>query len=158
MRNLNHQKGAVPALVLIAAVGLIVFLAVSSSAPFKDKLFAQLFPKLPSRAATDTFTGSVSGPINPDVVPPSVNITNPVNGSTIRKNSIVNITAEAFDNVAVARVEFYINDNLLCLDAAAPYSCSWNVPKRPRVKYTITAKAFDTSGNTASSSVSVTSK
>ena len=148
------EKGAVPALVLIAALGLIAFLAVSSAAPFRDKLF----PKPSSRAATNTLSGPISGPINPDVVPPSVNITYPVNGSTVRKNSTVNITANASDNVAVARVEFYVGGNLLCLDAAAPYSCSWNVPKPPRVRYTVTAKANDTSGNSASSSVSVTSK
>lgn len=160
------EKGAVPVLVLVAAVGLIGFLAVSSSAPFKDKLFAQLFPKRASEATggllpplTISPTSSpISGPINPDTVSPSVDITSPTNGSTVRKNTTVKITTNASDNVAVARVEFFVNGNIRCLVAAAPYVCSWSVPKQPKVKYTITAKAFDASGNSASSSVDVTSK
>lgn len=44
MSNLN-QKGVVNVLFLIAAVGLVGFLLISSSASFKDDLFAQLFPK-----------------------------------------------------------------------------------------------------------------
>lgn len=144
------EKGAIPVLLLIVAVGLVGFLLVSSAAPFKDKLFSQLYPKSASFAVSD--------PIPPDNIAPAVSITNPVNGSTVRKNSAVNITASASDNVAVSRVEFYVAGNLRCFDAAAPYSCSWNVPKQPRVSYTITAKAYDAAGNTGSSSVTVTSK
>lgn len=47
----DKEKGTVPVLVLLAAVGLIVFIVFSSSAGFKDKLFSRLFPKPPSFAA-----------------------------------------------------------------------------------------------------------
>ena len=141
-------------MLLIAAIGIVGFLLTSSAAPFKDKLFATLYPKRASQAAS----GSISGPIPPDVIAPSVNIINPVNGSNVRKNRAVNITASASDNVAVARVEFYVADDLRCFDAAPPYTCSWNVPQKPRISYTITAQAYDSAGNSASSSVTVTSR
>lgn len=46
------QKGVTHVLVLIAALGLIAFIIVASSAEFKDRLFSLLFPKPPSRAQT----------------------------------------------------------------------------------------------------------
>lgn len=151
------EKGAVPVLVLVSLLGVVAFVMFSSSADFKDKLFSQLYPNKPvSRAASEP----ISSPITPapDITPPTVNITNPANGSTVRKSSTVDITASASDNAAVARVEFYVAGSLRCLDAAAPYSCSWNVPKQPRITYTITAKAYDSNGNIGSNSVNVTSK
>ena len=146
------QKGVVPVFVLLAALGLVGFVVISSSAGFKDKLFAQLFPKPISRAVS----GPISGPI--DSIPPTVSITNPLNGAAIRKNSTVNITANASDNVAVTKVEFSIAGTLLCLDTSAPYSCSWNVPKQPKAMYSITAKAFDAAGNSAQQTVNVAAR
>lgn len=46
----NSERGAIPVLVLISAVGLIVFLFITGTAGFKDKLFSSLFPKPPSHA------------------------------------------------------------------------------------------------------------
>ena len=167
-----NEKGAVPVLVLIAALGLIGFLAVSSSAPLKNKVLDQLFPKPASHAVS----GPTSGPITPspsptaspsatpaptpapDITPPSVNITSPVNGSTVRKNSNVTITATASDIGGVAKVEFYAAGSLVCTDTTSPYSCSWRVPKAPRVTYSVQAKAYDSSNNSAQHSISVTSK
>lgn len=45
-----NQKGTVPILFLIAAVGLLIFLFISNTFDFKDKLFGRLFPKPPSHA------------------------------------------------------------------------------------------------------------
>lgn len=56
LRNLNLQKGAIPILVLIAAVGVIAVLAISSIAPFRDGIFYALFPKDASQAAIDEWT------------------------------------------------------------------------------------------------------
>lgn len=157
---INNQKGAVPVLILIAALGLVAFLVVSSSASFKDKLFAQLFPKRSSYALSEPISGPISpSPTpTPDTVAPTVSITSPLNGATVRKNSTVTIQATASDNVAVSKVEFYVAGSLICTDTISSYSCSWRVPKQPRVTYSITATAYDTSGNTAKNSISVSSK
>ena len=46
-----RERGIVHILILVAAVGLIGFILISSSAEFKDKLFGTLFPKQKSQAA-----------------------------------------------------------------------------------------------------------
>lgn len=46
------ESGMVHILLLAAAVGLVVFLVISSSASFKDNLFATLYPKPISQAAS----------------------------------------------------------------------------------------------------------
>lgn len=48
-----HQEGNSQILLLLAALGIISFLAVSSALPFKDKLNALLYPKPTSKAVAD---------------------------------------------------------------------------------------------------------
>lgn len=167
----SREAGVIPVLVLVAAIGLIGFLAISSSADFKNKLFAQLFSKPSSHAVSGPISSPIISPFPtptlaptpvptpaPDTINPSVSITFPINGSTVRKNSNVTIQATASDNVGVSKVEFYVAGSIVCTDTAAPYSCVWRVPKPPRVTYSIQAKAYDTSNNSAQHSISITSK
>ena len=93
-----------------------------------------------------------------DVIPPNISITNPINGSTVPKNSTVTITANASDISGINKVEFYVNGVLKCADTTSSYSCNWKVPPRKNVVYTVLAKAFDVAGNTNTSTVTVTSK
>ena len=93
-----------------------------------------------------------------DIIAPSVVITNPVNGSTVPKNSTVTITANASDVSGINRVEFYVNGVLKCTDTTSSYLCNWKVPKRPNITYTLLAKGYDIAGNTNTSTVTVTSK
>lgn len=46
-----NQSGIAPILFLIAALGVIAFVLISSTAPFRDRLFSKLFPKPSSFAA-----------------------------------------------------------------------------------------------------------
>lgn len=89
---------------------------------------------------------------------PSVAITFPVNNTTVTRGATVTVTATASDNVAVTKVEFYINSSLKCTDLTSAYSCRWKVPGVKGVGYTVLAKAYDASGNIRTSTVSVTSK
>ena len=89
-----------------------------------------------------------------DTTPPAVTITSPVNGSTV--SGAVTVSASATDNASVARVELYANGTLIGSDTAAPWNFSWNTTTVPNGLYTLTAKACDAAGNTATSSVSVT--
>lgn len=95
---------------------------------------------------------------NFDSIPPSVNITKPLNGARISKGKVTNISASASDNIGITKVDFYVGSIVVCTDLLAPYSCSWQVPSASRVSYTLTAKAYDQAGNTSISSVNVTSK
>lgn len=50
---MKTERGFTPAVVVIlAALGIIIYLLISSTFPFKDKLFSLLYPKPISRAAT----------------------------------------------------------------------------------------------------------
>lgn len=93
-----------------------------------------------------------------DITPPAVVVTYPKNGATVPKNSTVTIMANASDVSGIGKVEFYVNNSLKCTDTAPGYFCNWSVPPKPRVSYNLQAKAYDSAGNTSTSSITVTSK
>src|SRR6188768_3530897 len=72
------EAGAAPILMLIAIIGVVAFLAISYSAPFRNKLLSSLFPKDFSFAA-----GSAA--INPSLGAPTNLILTGLD-STIRAN------------------------------------------------------------------------
>lgn len=64
-----NQKGSIPFLVLVAVVGVILVVAITSIAPFKNNILSKIFPKSASQAASDEWfqdghdaqrTGSIS--------------------------------------------------------------------------------------------------
>ncbi len=88
-------------------------------------------------------------PIAPDITDPTVNITAPSAGNV---SGTIIITANASDNIGVAGVQFLLNgNNLGAEDLIAPYSVSWNTTAIANGIYTLTAKARDAAGNTATS-------
>ncbi|KAB0666916.1 hypothetical protein F6V25_03410 [Oryzomonas japonica] len=90
-----------------------------------------------------------------DTTAPTVSVTSPATGSVV--SGTVTIAATASDNVGVSRVEFYENGALLYAANTAPYSYSWNTTSIANGSYTLSAKAYDASGNIGqSSNVSVT--
>jgi hypothetical protein len=105
----------------------------------------------PTNALTPTPT------LVPDTTSPTVNITNPLNGSTVKHRTTVTITASASDNVGVSKVEFSVNNSLLCTDTTTPYTCAWSVSAKRGLTYTITAKVYDEAGNSAINSITVKS-
>jgi len=84
-----------------------------------------------------------------DTTPPIVAIVAPTNGVTV--SGTVTVSANATDNIGVTKVEFWINNKLTATVNSAPYSFNWNTRKLSGTQ-TIVAKAFDSAGNTASSS------
>lgn len=148
----QNQKGVISPLILVAVVGVLITIIIANTWGFKEGLFAQLFPKPTSRAAT---TSSSSVPS--DLEPPTISITSPSKGIFLLKNTNFTVTANATDNVRVTRVEFYINDSLECSDFSARYSCDIKLTNKPETSNTITAKAFDASGNSSSHSINVSS-
>lgn len=93
-----------------------------------------------------------------DTSAPTITITSPLNGTTVRRGSKATISAAASDNVGVTKVEFYINNALFKTDLSSPYRVSWKVPSVRNAIYNLTAKAYDAAGNTSVSSVTVTSR
>ena len=93
-----------------------------------------------------------------DNIAPTVTITNPANGATVARKANVTITATASDNVGVTRVDFLVNGALQCSDTTAPYSCVWRVPGAANKTHQLQARAFDAAGNSATATVSVTTR
>jgi len=89
----------------------------------------------------------------PDTTPPNVSITSPANGSTVANT--IEVIASATDNVAVAKVEFYVDNQLQVTDTASPYTFSLDTTKLSNGTHNLSAIAYDTSNNTASFSISV---
>jgi hypothetical protein len=59
-----NQKGSAPILLLLAAIGLLGFLAISSTASFQDGLFAMLYPKSKSFASGPIVTTPSPSPFS----------------------------------------------------------------------------------------------
>jgi hypothetical protein len=83
-------------------------------------------------------------------VAPAVSITSPANGTSFTAPATVTITANASDSDGtVAKVEFLSGSTVLGLDTTSPFSFTWaNVPAGT---YTLTARATDSAGLTATS-------
>jgi hypothetical protein len=97
-----------------------------------------------------TVAYSVSSPV--DTIPPTVSIvTSSFTNGTVARKTNVTLQAVASDNVAVSRVEFYVNNNLVCTDTTSSYTCLWAVPASNNATYQLTAKAYDARGNIGTS-------
>ncbi|HVG59184.1 MAG TPA: Ig-like domain-containing protein [Hyalangium sp.] len=63
----------------------------------------------------------------------------------------VPLSAAALDNFAIAHVEFYAGATLLGTDTASPFSFSWDTRAVVNGAYQLTAKAYDTVRQSATS-------
>ena len=88
--------------------------------------------------------------------PPAVQITSPTDGATV--GGVVNVTATATDDVAVASVEFRIGGSSIGTDGDGSdgWTQLWDTAAGPDGSASITAVATDSAGQTASSAVGVT--
>ena len=90
-----------------------------------------------------------------DTTAPVASITSPSNNATI--SGVISVSISASDNVGVSKVELYINGNLYASDSSSPYTFSWDTTKYANGNYTLTATAYDGSGNVGqSATVTVT--
>jgi hypothetical protein len=84
----------------------------------------------------------------PDTTPPTVSITSPASGSSVA--GTINVNASASDNVQVAGVQFLLDGaNLGAEVTSAPYTVSWNTTTVANGGHTLSARARDAAGNTA---------
>jgi hypothetical protein len=115
-----------------------------------------LTAKATDTSGNSTTSSAISVTVNnPDVTPPTVSITSPAAGSSL--SGTATLSANATDNVAVAKVQFQIDGtNYGPPLTSAPYSESWDTTTVTSGSHTIGAIATDTSGNTASASITVT--
>ncbi|MBS0555671.1 MAG: S8 family serine peptidase, partial [Proteobacteria bacterium] len=88
-----------------------------------------------------------------DTTAPSVSLSNPTAGSTVK--GLVAVDVAASDNVGVARVDLMVNGTKLASDTSAPYGFTWDSTTVADGNVTLTAYAYDAAGNSTSRSVSV---
>jgi len=126
----------------------------ATATPGNHTLYSRAFDTSGNEMFSSAITVTVA-----DSSAPSVQITSPLNGSSVSRNTNVTIAASASDNTAVTRVDFFVGNQLRCSDTVSPYTCRWRVPRRTGVTYQLQAFAYDAAGNQGSSTVvSVTSR
>ncbi|WP_275424878.1 Ig-like domain-containing protein [Archangium violaceum] len=98
-------------------------------------------------AGNSTTSAAVTVTTDNDFTPPSVSLTAPFEGDTL--TGTVTFSATASDDRAMSRVEFLAGTAVICSDSTSPYSCSYNTRGQPNGSRTLTARAVDSSSNTA---------
>lgn len=87
-----------------------------------------------------------------DNVAPTVTVTGPANGSSIRR--VVSMDATANDDNAVVGVQFTLDgSNFDIEDTVAPFTTPWDTTTATNASHTVTAIARDASGNTTTSAI-----
>jgi glucose/arabinose dehydrogenase/chitodextrinase len=86
-------------------------------------------------------------PSTTDPTPPTAVITSPTASAQV--SDVVNVAADATDNVGVAGVQFFVDGVPTGFeDAASPYGLSWDTHTVANGRHTLTALARDGVGNT----------
>jgi len=87
---------------------------------------------------------------DPFGIAPIVTMTSPVAGASAVVGTFVTLSADATDDIAVARVEFLVDESVFFADTIAPYSFSLLVPSgMPTLA--LTARAVDLGGTVGAS-------
>lgn len=85
-----------------------------------------------------------------DSTPPTVSINSPSNGTTVGGSVSVGITAS--DNVAVTRVDMYVDGQYYASDNTAPFGFSWDTTQVSNASHSLSVIAYDAAGNSRTSS------
>jgi subtilisin family serine protease len=90
--------------------------------------------------------GQVGAP-QPDSTPPTISILSPTKGSLL--SNVVAIDLAANDNVAIGRVELFVDNRWYATMTAPPYSFVIDASTLPAGDHKLRAYAYDTSNNVA---------
>ena len=89
-----------------------------------------------------------SAPVTIDNQPPEVRLLSPEDGEQLQLNrgDLVLLQAEAFDSIAIERVEFYVDGRRVAVSRTAPYSATWS-PGNRSGEISLSVRAYDSAGN-----------
>ena len=105
-----------------------------------------------------TASASISVTINntsTDTTNPTVSFSKPETNPSTWTSGNLSIKVSAADNVAISKIDLYINNYLVSTENSAVMSRYWSYSNAGAGQYTLKAIATDTSGNTAEASVVV---
>lgn len=132
------------------------FGALLTASPYSvqwDTTTASAGPHTWAATATDTSKNQATSAaitLTPDNTPPQVSVTAPASGSNVTGSTT--ITASATDNTSVAGVQLLLdNANLGQEITIAPYSMSWDSSTVSNGPHSLSARARDAAGLTATS-------
>jgi thermitase len=89
--------------------------------------------------------------VSPDTSAPTVAIWNPSSGAVVA--GTMQVQGSALDNVAVTKVEFYVDGQLNGSSTLAAFSFAWNTATPTNGAHTLAVKAYDAAGNAGSASL-----
>lgn len=111
------------------------------------------YDKVPNPNESD-FSTEVSKTVPAtDSTAPLVSITNPLNNATV--SGTVIMTANATDNIGVAKVEFYVDGAMKSSDSNSPYSYSFDSASVSDGNHQFSARAYDIANNVGNSTMIV---
>ncbi|WP_233261806.1 Ig-like domain-containing protein [Vitiosangium sp. GDMCC 1.1324] len=128
-----------------------------STSPYSASWNTVTEPTGPYTLSTRAYDASgnveVSAPVNVTVIrdttAPTVSITSPSAGTTVR--GTVTVQASATDDTQVSRVELYVDGSLAGTSSTSPYAIAWNPSSVANGDHTLTAKAYDIYDNVGTS-------
>jgi hypothetical protein len=98
-------------------------------------------------------TAQDSEPTPPDTTDPTISFTDPDNNETV--SGIVTASVSASDDGGVDRVEFSLDGDFKLSDSTSPYNYSFDSKSLSNGEHTISAKAYDVTGNTKMATITV---
>ncbi len=125
--------------------------ASTPEAPAQSAVAASVVPV----ASASPQASSSPSPVAQDTQNPSVTITAPPDNPHVWASGNLAVGASATDNVAVSKIEFYVNNQLAATQNGSSISRTWMQNGTPAGSYTLKAKAYDTSGNIAETSITI---
>lgn len=119
-------------------------------------LQAKAFDAAGNSGTSATVTVNVANAVVADTTPPATKITSPSDGAQVSGN--VKIAGSASDNSGSSglSMELYIGGQRVATSTGGSLSYSWNTRRIAAGTYTLTLKASDAAGNSASHSIQVT--
>ena len=100
--------------------------------------------------STRLYIGQYMEIIDTAGIPPTVNITTPVDGDTVIEGATLPITVNAVDDFAVTMVDFMIDGVVVLTDTSVPYQFDYTVPVGV-TSFAISATARDLASNSGTS-------
>jgi len=112
----------------------------------QHSLYAKAFDKAGNQSAFAPVTYTISTTGSDDIIPPSVTLLYPTEGDTL--TGMVNVWVDAYDNVAVSRVVFFVDGVQSTTDQVAPWGFTWDTrPLADGGNHTLYIKAYDYAQN-----------
>jgi hypothetical protein len=142
----------------VSGLASVVHVGAASLGGHTDNFFhgqldeVRIFNRPMTAAEVRSLATGIAEPVN---AAPSVTISSPSSGAVATAPANIDLSANASDDGAISKVEFYANGSLIAAKAEQPFNATWgNVAAGT---YSITAKATDDAGlTTTSGAVSIT--